>query len=293
MSRKSIYITVGISVVLVISAIIITRLVFKHIDENTPCDYPRLAERGVINVAVDFSPLSFHINGNGVTGFDYELLKMIEKYADFKIEIHPVTGLSKSLERLKHGDYDIIAQQIPITTENKQEYIFTRPLLLNKQVLIQRTDSNGNVSIRNQLDLANCTLHIAQDAPTRLRIENMAHETGNTIHIKEMPDYGAEQLIILVATGTIDYAVCNEMQAAAIATDYDNIDYQTDISFTQFMSWTLRKDSPILRDSINSWLDQIQRTEEYKELYTKYFGLKQYNKHKRIFREEPHPMESR
>ena len=155
-------------------------------------------------------------------------------------------------------------------------------MLLNKQVLIQRTDSNGNVAIRNQLDLAGCTLHIAQDAPTRLRIENLAHEIGNKIHIKELPDYGAEHLIILVATGEIDYAVCDEAKAAVIAADYDNIDYRTDISFTQFMSWTLRKESPILRDSIDSWLTRIQQTEEYKSLYTKYFGTNKYNKHRRI-----------
>lgn len=273
---------IGLILAAIILAFVAIYLVANNIKENKSCDYPTIAARGVMNVAVDFSPLSYYIEGDSVSGFDYELLQMLGKYANIKIDIHPETGLSKSLELLNHGIYDVIAQQIPITTENKQEYIFTKPLLLNKQVLIQRTDSNGNVAIRNQLDLANCTLHIAQDAPTRLRIENLAHEIGSTIHIEELPDYGAEQLIILVATGEIDFAVCDEAKAAVIAAYYDNIDYQTDISFTQFMSWTLRKESPILRDSIDSWLTQIQQTEEYKNLYTKYFGANKYNKHRRI-----------
>lgn len=281
MLKKRIFF-IGIILTAILLALITTRLVVKNIADNKPCDYPTIAARGVMNVAVDFSPLSYHIDGDSISGFDYELLQMLSKYANIKIEIHPETGLSKSLDLLNHGTYDIIARQIPVTTENKQEYIFTKPLLLNKQVLIQRTDSNGNVAIRNQLDLAGCTLHIAQDAPTRLRIENLAHEIGNKIHIKELPDYGAEHLIILVATGEIDYAVCDEAKAAVIAADYDNIDYQTDISFTQFMSWTLRKESPILRDSIDSWLTRIQQTEEYKSLYTKYFGTNKYNKHRRI-----------
>lgn len=281
MLKKRIFF-IGIILTAILLALITTRLVVKNIADNKPCDYPAIAARGVMNVAVDFSPLSYHIDGDSISGFDYELLQMLSKYANIKIEIHPETGLSKSLDLLNHGTYDVIARQIPVTTENKQEYIFTKPLLLNKQVLIQRTDSNGNVAIRNQLDLAGCTLHIAQDAPTRLRIENLAHEIGNKIHIKELPDYGAEHLIILVATGEIDYAVCDEAKAAVIAADYDNIDYRTDISFTQFMSWTLRKESPILRDSIDSWLTRIQQTEEYKSLYTKYFGTNKYNKHRRI-----------
>lgn len=280
MSRKSIVIITIIGAILLV--VLATRFTNISIEGSKPCDYPEIARRGVMNVAVDFSPISYHIAGDSISGFDYELLQMLSEYAQIKIDIHPETGLSRSLELLNRGVYDVIAQPIPITTENKQEYIFTKPLLLNKQVLIQRIDSCGNVAIRNQLDLANCTLHIAQDAPTRLRIENLAQEIGSTIHINEMPDYGAEQLIILVATGQIDYAVCEEAKAAVIAADYDNIDYKTDISFTQFMSWTLHKESPILRDSIDSWLTQIQATEEYKELYTKYFGRSSYTKHRRI-----------
>lgn len=276
---------IGITATIILLLFVATHLVLRNNVSSKPRDYADIAARGVMSVAVDFSPLSYHIQGDSVSGFDYELLQMLSRQANIEIDIHPETGLSKSLDLLNHGTYDVIAQQIPITTENKQEYIFTKPLLLNKQVLIQRTDSSGNVAIRNQLDLADCTLHIAQDAPTRLRIENLAHEIGSTIHIKELPDYGAEQLIILVATGEIDYAVCDEAKATVIAADYDNIDYRTDISFTQFMSWTLRKDSPVLRDSIDSWLTQIQETEEYKTLYTKYFGTKTYDKHRRISNE--------
>ena len=88
----------------------------------------------------------------------------------------------------------------------------------------------------------------------------------------EEPDCGAEQLIILVASGVIDYAVCDEAEARAIGDTYDAIDCQTDISFTQFMAWTLRQESTALCDSLNRWIDEISRTKEYKSLKEKYFG---------------------
>lgn len=275
---------IAFAVVAMLLIVVATRLFFITPQQDTPRDYPEIAHSSVLNVAVDFSPLSYHIEGDSIGGFDYELLQLIGRKANLKIEIHPESSLSKSLELLDNRIYDIVAQQVPVTLENQQEYIFSKPLGLDKQVLIQRTDSNGNVNIRNQIDLAQCTLHIAKDAPTRLRIENLAQEIGDTIYICEMHNYGAEQLIILVATGEIEYAVCDEARAAIIATEYDNIDFKTDISFNQLMSWTMRQESKALRDSINIWLSSIQETPEYQELYTRYFGANNYKKHIELYK---------
>ena len=282
MSKKSIQISSILAAIIILLIVAVHLISSNYNRRYTPRDYAEIEQDGTMYIAVNYSPLSYHVDGDSISGFDYELLQLLSRYTPIEIDIHPEASLSQSLELLRNRTYDVVAQQIPITSENKQEYIFTKPLLLNKQVLIQRIDSTGSAAIRNQLDLGGCTLHIAQDAPTRLRIENLAHEIGDTIYICEMPDYGAEQLIILVATGEIEYAVCDEAQAAAIATDYDNIDYRTDISFTQLMSWTLRQESVALRDSIDKWLSIIQEGEEYKNLYTRYFGKNIYNKHKRI-----------
>ena len=275
--------TILLATIAIILVVIATRLVYQQVQyHNKPCDYEQMAQRGVLNVAVNYSPLSYHIEGDSISGFDYELLQLLAERAQLKINFHPEASYSKSLELLDNRTYDFIAQPIPITTRNKQDYIFSKPLQLNKQVLIQRTDSAGNKCINSQLDLGGCTLHIAQDAPTRMRIENLAQEIGDTIHICEMPHYGAEQLIILVATGEIEYAVCDVANAAIFAADYPCIDYSTDISFTQLMSWTLRKESVVLCDSIDSWLSQIQQTDAYREIYTRYFGSRAYHKHQRI-----------
>lgn len=242
--------------------------------ETAPRDYDEIAASGVLRVVTDYSPLTYYMTEDSLSGFDYELLQMIGKRTRLKIEITPEVSLTKSLEGLDNRSYDVIARPLPVTTENKQKYIFTKPLQLNKQVLVQRRDSTGNVAIRNQLDLGQCTLHIAQDAPTRLRIENLAHEIGDTIYIQEEPDCGAEQLIILVASGVIDYAVCDEAEARAIGDSYDEIDCKTDISFTQFMAWTLRQESTSLCDSLNLWIDEISHTDEYKALQKNTSGNK-------------------
>jgi ABC-type amino acid transport substrate-binding protein len=120
-------------------------------------------------------------------------------------------------------------------------------------------------------DLAGKTLYIVSDAPTRLRIHNLSREIGDTIYIQEEKTYGAEQLIMMVATGEIDLAVCDKAIAQQMSKDYPQIDCNTDISFTQFQSWALRKDDSILLDSLNKWISEIQKEDKYKKLYNSYF----------------------
>ena len=249
---------------------------------NTPRDYPQIAERGVLNVGIYHSPLSYNTEGDNIDGYDFELLQMVEQSSGLEIKLHLEESFSQCLQQLDNHTYDLIACQTPITSDSTHSYIFSKPLSLNKQVLIQRTDSAGNVIIRDQLDLHGCTLHILHKYPARLRIENLADEIGDTIHICERHNHNVDSLIRLVATGVIDYAVCDEVNAAMIAANYDNINYDTAISFTQFMSWVMHPQSPILCDSINSWLSDIQRTDQYRELYTRYFGTKSYEKQQRI-----------
>ena len=49
------------------------------------------------------------------------------------------------------------------------------------------------------------------------------------------------------------------------------IDINTAISFTQFYSWAVSKQSPALLDSLNTWLDKFQKEKEYQKIYKKYY----------------------
>ncbi len=237
-----------------------------------PRTFAEIKQDGVLRMVTDYTPLSYYLAGDSLTGFDYHLARMVEKRSGLAIEITPEVNLSKSIDGLQSGQYDIIARQLPITSEIKEELAFTIPIQLNKQVLVQRKSADADYApIRNQLDLAGKTLHIISDAPTRLRINNLAQEIGDTIYIQEEQTYGAEQLIMMVATGEIEFAVCDKAIALQMSKDYPQLDCNTDISFTQFQSWALRKTDTELLDSLNVWISEIQQTEKYKQLYDSYF----------------------
>ena len=215
----------------------------------TPRDIPEI-KQDTLRIVTDYTPINYYISDDTISGFDYELSQLIR--------------------------YDIIGRPIPVTTDSKENFLFTDPILLNKQVLVQRKAeyNNGKDPIRNQLDLAQKHLNIISDAPTRLRIMNLAHEIGDTIYVNEENTYGDEQLIIMVAKGEIDFAVCDETIAREMSKHYPEIDFSTDISFTQFRSWALRLTSPLLLDSLNIWLKDIKKSPEFQKLKTKYYKKK-------------------
>ena len=75
----------------------------------------------------------------------------------------------------------------------------------------------------------------------------------------------------MVAHGDINYAVCDESIALASIDSFPQLDIHTDISFTQFYSWGISKKSPVLLDSLNSWLKTFARSKEYQRIYKKYY----------------------
>lgn len=238
-----------------------------------PRDYAAIAKEGTLRVATEYNSISFFVDGDTISGFHYELIEAFARDMGLKIEIHPLMSFEERLEGLSEGRYDVIAYGILATSELKDSLLLTSPIVLNKQVLVQRKENEENDSlyIRSQLDLARRTLHVVKGSPSILRIQNLGNEIGDTIYIKEIEKYGDEQLIALVAHGDIDYAVCDESIAEAAADSLSQIDVNTAISFTQFYSWAVSKQSPALLDSLDTWLDRFQEEKEYQQIYKKYY----------------------
>lgn len=248
----------------------------KKTPEAEPRDYPEIAAEGVLRVATEYNSISFFVDGDTISGFHYELINAFARDHGLKAVITPEMSFEERLKGLEEDRFDVIANSILATSELKDSLLLTTPLVLNRQVLVQRkpTAEGNSLFIRNQLELAGKTLHVVKGSPSMLRIQNLSNEIADTIYIKEVEKYGSEQLIALVAHGDIDYAVCDESIAQAVADSLPQIDYSTAISFTQFYSWGVSKHSPALLDSLNRWIEHFKSQRAYKKLYRKYYGSK-------------------
>lgn len=237
-------------------------------------DFTEIIKSGKIKAVTEYNAVSFYVDKDTVRGFDYELLNAFAESKGIKAEISLEMSFEKRLEGVSSGKYDIMAPATATTAELKDSILFTIPIIIGKYVLIQRTDTVEGYHIEKQLDMAGKTIHTIKDSPAVMRIKNLMSEIADTICIKEIADYGTEQLMAMVSGGDIDYAVCEENTANIYMPNYNNLDINTEVGFNQFYSWGINKESPELLDSLNAWLDTYMKTKEYKSLYKRYFNNK-------------------
>jgi membrane-bound lytic murein transglycosylase MltF len=246
----------------------------KHQDNPMEIrDFSQIMASGRLNIVTDYNSIGYFISGYSVAGFQYEMIRALEKEWGIQVAIFIENALDDNLNGLNSQRYDIIARPIPVTAVLRDLFAFTQPIVLNKQVLVQRKSMYNNdiEPIRRHLDLARKTIHVSENSPVILRIDNLANEIGDTIYIEQSNIYETEQLVMLVASGEIDFTVSDERTARQLAENFPEIDIETDISFTQIESWAVRKDSPVLLDSLNAWLTRFRETDEFKRIYNRYY----------------------
>jgi len=268
--KNKVFLSVPVIVILLILVWIFMR---NDKTDKQSRDFLQIQEEGVLRVVTDYNSVGYYVSGDTISGFNHDLIQLLKDYIPEEVDIQLEASLDKSIEDLKAGKYDIVARSIPVTSDLRDSIAFTEPVAQNRQVLIQRKKVYNDTiePIRSHLDLAKKTLYVPAKSPVILRIQNLAHEIGDTIYIKEDPTYGSEQLAMMVASGDIDFTVCDEKVAANVAKTLPEIDYSTFIGFTHLEAWAVRKDSPVLLDSLNVWIRNAKESEAYDKIYQKYY----------------------
>lgn len=246
-----------------------------HKGVSSSRDYPEIVAGGTIYATTELNTISMHIQGDTLSGFYYELISAFSRFHNLQLDITPEMSVSKQLEGLTEGKFDIVADGIPITSEHPEDITFTCPIITGHQILVQRKpseeDDTTSVFINSLLDLAGKTVYIANGSPAEMRIRHLTEEIGDTIYVRNIANYGPEQLIALVAHGDIDYVVCDKDIADNMSDNLPQIDTSVAIGFNQHYGWAVNSKSTILLDSLNVWIESYKKSKDYKRLYKKYF----------------------
>lgn len=212
-----------------------------------------------LDVAIEYSPISYYTYADTLGGLNYDLLRLVSKRMNRPMKFHSVVTLSKALEKLNDGTYDLLAGEFANTSDTQKRFLFSDVVFLDKQVLVQRKDAKGRISVKSQLDLAGKTVWIVKGSPMQERVEALSREIGDTIHFKAESTYGPEQLFLKVVTHEIDYAVINSLIAHQLAKKYaSKVDVSRDISFSQLQSWVMKKSNKELCKKINEQIKAIK-----------------------------------
>ena len=127
-----------------------------------PRDYAEIAANGTLRAATEYNSISFYVDGDTLSGFHYELIEAFARDHSLQVAITPEMSFNERLEGLAEGRYDVIAYGLLATSELKDSLLLTAPIVLNRQVLVQRKmDSpDDSLFVRSQLDLAGKALNV-------------------------------------------------------------------------------------------------------------------------------------
>lgn len=222
-----------------------------------------------IDVAVIYGPMSYYLYADTLGGVNFDLLTAFGRQMGRPVKMWPVVTLEDALGKLDDGTFDVLAS-LPSDNTVKERFLTTKSVFLDKMVLIQLSDTSGEVKIKSALDLAGDTVHIQSDSPSGARLTNLASEIGAPIVIKEEKDLSEEYLCMKVAKGDIAYAVVNEKTAEAMSRKYPRLSYDNPISFTQFQVWLLNRNDTALLSSLDTWLEDFRQRPDYQQIMSKY-----------------------
>ena len=238
-------------------------------DNSTIDDFDSIRARGELRVLTLSGSTSYFYYKGEERGYEYEVVK---RYADdngLKLKMIVAPNARQLIPMLNDSIADIIAYDIPITDATKDSVIHCGPEKISKQVLIQR----NNNPIADVVELIGKTVYVEKDSKYAARLNNLNNELGGgiDIHYISHDTITTEDLIEMVAEGTIDYTVADENLARINRTYYHNLDIYVQVGFPQRSQWAVRRHSSHLAQSIDSWIKANHENEEIKAINKRYF----------------------
>ncbi len=224
----------------------------------------QIKEKGEINIAIEgtYSPYTYHDEDDNLVGYDVDIAKAVAE----KLGVTPVftetlwDGIIAGLDAKK---YDVIFNQVGITEERSEKYLFSTPYTYSYGVIIVKDDNN---EIKSFDDLNG----------------KKSAQTTTSNWAQTVKDYGGE----IVATNGFSESIQLVINGQADATVNDNVtfaDYKkqqpdakvkvvaTSDEATQSAA-LIRKEDTSLQEAINEALKELQEEGTLAKISNQYFG---------------------
>ncbi|NOU48191.1 MAG: transporter substrate-binding domain-containing protein [Bacteroidales bacterium] len=248
---------------------------------DTTNSYQMVIEHKKLVAVTNFNSLNYYIYRGETMGYQFEMLKAFADNMGVVLEIKVENDLAKSLEMLYEGKVDVIATGLIATTKRMRWFDFSDPLIITKQVLIQKLPKNWQQMrtlneiesglLRSTIELGKKEIHVKQGSAYQKRLTAISNDIGDTIYIIE-DKREVEELIQAVASGEIKYTIADQYLAMANKQNYPELDFGMPVSFDQKIAWAFRKEGTNeLRDEMNNWLRLFSRSAVSRNIYNKYF----------------------
>ena len=236
----------------------------------------RIKKAGILRVTTDYNSTTYFIYKGHPMGFHYELLQYFADHLGVKLEIKTITDKRQIYASLLSNESDLVALDMAVTEERKDYFAFTDPIIITRQVLVQRNTPKDMYFIKTIHDLEGKEVYVPSNSSYVNRLKQLEEEMNIDINIVENPEYQDEELIRMVAEGKIMYTVADEHIALINKTYFPNINISLGICIRQNLAWSLNKNATALQEELNIWLREFKKKDLFQHLYKKYFKNPRY-----------------
>jgi membrane-bound lytic murein transglycosylase F len=247
-------------------------------------DWDEIENEGVLTILAENSPASFFIYKGKNMGYEYELLHEFTKDMNIKLHVKMMYDLDTMLVALRNCKGDLIACNLTITPERKNELNFTVPHLTTHQVLIQKKPKNwrklskealNDSLITNVEELKGKEIFVWQNSTYFKKINEINQKLNlNMLIIPVEGDITSEELIEMVDKEEIKYTITDKNVAQINQEYFPDIDINFKISGKEAIAFAGRKTSTKLIDTLNYWLTDKKNQSTIGEVKRKYFKRK-------------------
>lgn len=237
-------------------------------------DLPQIMQNDTLRVLTLNSSTSYFIYRDQPMGYHYDMITEFSRQYDLTPKVIVAENSNTMNKLLMEGVADIIAYNMPVTNEMRDSILFCGMQQISHQVLVQRVQ-HIDFMITDVTNLIGRKITVIKGSRYHDRILNLNNELGGGIIIEEISGDTTlvEDLIRLVSRGEIEYTIADDGLAKFNQTYFSNIDVHLPISFDQRSSWVVRKDSPILADSLNNWFEKSIAQPAYLSIIKRYFEV--------------------
>lgn len=224
-----------------------------------------LVQAGTLTVATEgtYRPFSYHEDGSGdLVGYDVEVAEAVAEKLGLEITFEE-TQWDAIFAGLDAGRFDVIGNQVSITPEREEQYLFSEPYTVSRGVIVV---NEGDTSISSFDDLEGKTT--AQSLTSNWY--ELATESGANVEAVE----GWAQAVALLEQGRVDATVNDELTFL----DYLNttpdaaIEVAAETEDTSLSAFALTQDKESLVEAIDEALAELKDEGVLAEIGEKYFG---------------------
>ena len=238
---------------------------------SQPDSLERIQSRGELVVISRNSPTTYYLDKTGPTGFEYALAGLLAQELGVKLEMRPAFSLDGIFETLQREDADFAAAGLTLTGQRQALYPHSASYYeLTPQVVYLA----GTYRPRETADIEDMSIVVLAGSSHAEALRALKQGGMQNLTWREIAEVDSMELLDLVNAGTAQLAIIDSNEFTVQQSLFPRLKRAFDLGSEQDMVWYLPPtgDNQRLLQSIDTFIDQLQRDGTLASLHEEYFA---------------------